>query len=85
GDGTSEAATAITASTDIDLGDVLLAAPQNFPLHVNGGRTLGIELTTASGSVGGEFIAFVIVRNSGLPDGRQTNVWTATVQETVAA
>jgi hypothetical protein len=85
GDGVKEAQTAIAASTDIDLGDIILASPENFPLHVDGGQVLGFELTTASGSAGGEFIAFAIVRLNGLTDARKTNVWTATVKQTVAA
>jgi hypothetical protein len=85
GDGVKEAQTAITASTDLDASDVILAAPQNFPLHVAGGKFLGWELTTAAGSAGGAFVPFAIVRVNGVTDGRQTNVWTATVKETVAA
>ena len=85
GDGVKEAQTAITASTDIDAGDVILAFPGNFPLHVAGGKFLGWELTTASGSAGGAFVPFAIVRVDGEVDARQTNVWTATVAQTVAA
>jgi hypothetical protein len=85
GDGVKEAQTAIAASTDIDASDVLLAAPQNFPLHVDGGKFLGWEMTTASGSAGGAVVPFAIVRVNGIVDGRQTNVWTATVAQSVAA
>jgi hypothetical protein len=85
GDGVKEAQTAISASTDLDASDVILAAPQRFPLHVAGGKFLGWEITTASGSAGGAIVPFAIVRVNGMTDGRQTNVWTATVAETVAA
>jgi hypothetical protein len=85
GDGTKEAQTAIAASTDLDAGDVILAAPQGFPLHIDGGKFFGWELTTASGSAGGAIVPFAIVRVNGGVDGRQTNVWTATVKQTVAA
>ena len=37
GDGVKEAQTAITASTDLDASDVVLAFPGAFPLHVAGG------------------------------------------------
>lgn len=85
GDGKKPAQTAIAASTDIDNGDVLLAYPGKFPLKVNGGEFLVLELTTASGSAGGAIIPFIIARPDGGTDGRQTNVWTATVEQTVAA
>jgi hypothetical protein len=85
GDSVKEAQTAITASTDLDASDVLLASPENFPLHVDGGKFLGWELTTAAGTAGGAIVPFAIVRVNGVTDGRQTNVWTATVKETVAA
>jgi hypothetical protein len=52
---------------------------------VDGGKFLGWEMTTASGSAGGAVIPFAIVRVNGVTDGRGTNVWTATVQQTVAA
>jgi len=85
GDGRKEAQTAISASTDLDASDVILAAPQNFPLHIAGGKFLGWELTTAAGTAGGAIVPFAIVRVNGVTDGRQTNVWTATVDETVAS
>lgn len=85
GDGVKEGQTAITASTDLDKGDLVLAYPGAFPLHVDGGQFLGWELTTASGSAGGAITPFAIVRVNGLPDGRATDVWTATTSQTVAA
>lgn len=85
GDGVKEAQTAITASTDLDAGDVVLGAPSKLPLHVAGGKFLGWELTTAAASAGGAFVPFAIIRLNGGVDGRRTNVWTATVAETVAA
>ena len=84
GDGVKEAQTAITADTDLDASDVVLAYPGKFPLHVDGGTFLGWELTTASSSAGGAFIPFAIIRVNGVTDGRATNVWTATTSQTVA-
>jgi hypothetical protein len=85
GDDVKEAQTAIAASTDLDASDVILASPENFPLHVDGGLFLGWELTTAAGTAGGAVVPFAIVRVNGVTDGRKTNVWTATVKQTVAA
>jgi len=75
GDGSKEAQTAITASTDIDDGDTILANPGALPLTVQSGEFLTFELTTASGSTGGSIIPFAIVRLDGGVDARQTNVW----------
>ena len=85
GDGVKEAQTAITASTDLDKGDLVLAYPGAFPLHVDGGQFLGWEITTATGSAGGAITPFAIIRVNGVTDGRATDVWTATVSQTVAA
>jgi len=85
GDGVKELQTAITASTDLDAGDVILAWPGEFPVPVAGGEFLVLELTTASGSAGGAIIPFIIARADGVVDGRQTNVWTASVEQTVAS
>lgn len=85
GDGVKEAQTAIALSTDLDAGDVILAYPGLFPIPVAGGEFLVVELTTAAGTAGGAIIPFVIARVDGETDGRQTNVWTATVSQTVAA
>jgi hypothetical protein len=75
GDGTKEAQTAITASTDLDDDDVVLANPQSFPITVKSGEVITLRVKTASGSAGGAIIPFAIVRVDGLVDARQTNVW----------
>jgi hypothetical protein len=84
GDGVKEAQTALAVGGIIAAGDVVLASPLNFPLHIASGRFLGWELTTAQDTAGGAFIPFAIIRVNGEPDGRGTHIWTATTQQTVA-
>jgi hypothetical protein len=82
GDGTKEAQTAIATSADIDNGDVLLAYPGSFPITVKAGEVLTLRAAVDTVSSGGAYIPFAILRIDGVVDGRQTNVWTATVSET---
>jgi len=85
GNGVKEAQTAITASTDIDNGDVLLAFPGSFPITVKQGEVLTLQATIDTVSAGGAYIPFIILRIDGEVDGRPDNVWTATVAETAQA
>lgn len=75
GDGVRVAQTAITASTDLDNGDVVLADMKDVPVTVKSGEVLTLRAATASGSAGGAYIAFAILRLDGQVDARQTNVW----------
>ncbi len=75
GDGTKEAQTAISADTDLDNGDVVLANRGNNPVTVQSGEVLTLRADTAAGEAGGAYIPFVILRLDGLVDARQTNVW----------
>lgn len=85
GDGTKQGQTAISASTDIDLGDTILAHEEDFPMHIAGGKFLAWEMTTPATSAGGAFVPFAIIRVNGLPDPRGASVWVATTNEAVAA
>jgi len=82
GDGVKEAQTAPTLDVDIDDDDVILAYPGSFPITVKSGEVITLKASVASGSAGGAYVPFIIARIDGVVDGRQDNVWTATVSET---
>lgn len=85
GDGVKEAQTALADDADIDNGDVILAYPGSFPITVKAGEVLTLQATIASGSAGGAYVPFAILRIDGVVDGRSTNVLTATTSETAQA
>ena len=85
GNGVKEAQDAITASTDIDAGDVLLAFPGSFPITIKQGEVITLQATVDTVSAGGAYLPFIIARIDGEVDGRPDNVLTATVAETAVA
>lgn len=74
GDGVLPRQTALTASSDIVAGDVVMAPAATFPLLIAPNQTLQVRYVQ-SGSNAGEFRPFIVVRWQGI-DARSTEQWT---------
>ena len=78
GDGEKAAVTALADSTDIDVGDVVLANI-GLPASSQSAEYLAFEVTQAGNTAGGAGHPYAILRLDGGADRRQTNVWSRVV------
>ncbi len=78
GDGAKAAVTAMADSTDLDVGDVVLANI-GLPKSSISAEYLAIEVTQASNTAGGAGHPYAVLRLDGGADRRQTNVWSRVV------
>lgn len=74
GDGTSAAKTLITADTDIDIGQVVLAKRSAFPIKIAAGEIITFRHATAATGAGGAYTPVALIRVSG-EDMISSNVW----------
>lgn len=74
GDGDKAAQTVLTATTDLDNGDVVFADGDNFPFEVLPGQAVVLEHKTATGTAGGACALFALIRVGGQRN-QLTRVW----------